>query len=256
LPDTRSALVALRRSHERLSALVTPLRAEDLRGPSYASEWTIAQVLSHLGSGAEIGRVVLDAAVAGGPAPGMETYTAIWDLWNAKTPAAQVADALPADQALVAAYEALDDDQLKNVRAAIGPMNLDAAGVIRLRLAEHVAHTWDIAVALDPTATIDDAPMAELIDGLGMLAGLIGKPVDSPLHLHVHTTGPDRDFALDLTDVVSLSGWDGKPRQARLTLPAEALFRLVYGRLDPAHTPPIQADGVDVDSLRAAFPGF
>jgi hypothetical protein len=40
--------------------------------------------------------------------------------------------------------------------------------------------------------------------------------------------------------------------------PAEALFRLVYGRLDPAHTPPLQLDapGVAPDDLRAVLPGF
>jgi len=41
-----------------------------------------------------------------------------------------------------------------------------------------------------------------------------------------------------------------------LRLPAEALVRLVYGRLDPAHTPALEARGVDVDELRRIFPGF
>jgi hypothetical protein len=41
-----------------------------------------------------------------------------------------------------------------------------------------------------------------------------------------------------------------------LTLPGEAFVRLIYGRLDADHTPaPIDAEGVDLDDLRAAFPG-
>ena len=41
------------------------------------------------------------------------------------------------------------------------------------------------------------------------------------------------------------------------TLPAEAFVRLVYGRLDPDHTPSsVSADGVDLDLLRSAFPGL
>ncbi len=40
-----------------------------------------------------------------------------------------------------------------------------------------------------------------------------------------------------------------------MTLPAEAFVRLVYGRLDAAHTPPVDTDGVSLDDLRAAFPG-
>jgi uncharacterized protein (TIGR03083 family) len=254
--DARAAIAAARHSHEQLRALVDPLGGEALRGPSYASEWTIAQVLSHLGSGADIGRVVLDATVAGQPAPGMDTYTGIWDAWNAKTPDAQAADALLADRALIEAYDALDDGQLATVRIVAGPMDLDAAGAIRLRLAEHAVHTWDIAVALDPAATVDAVAVGQIVDGLGMLAGFVGKPIGAPARIHVHTTGPDRDLALDLGDAVSLTGWDGTPRPARLTLPAEAFVRLVYGRLDPAHTPPVQADGVRLEDLRAAFPGF
>jgi hypothetical protein len=39
-------------------------------------------------------------------------------------------------------------------------------------------------------------------------------------------------------------------------LPAEAFVRLVYGRLDPDHTPPLTSRQVDLDRLRRAFPGF
>ncbi len=41
-----------------------------------------------------------------------------------------------------------------------------------------------------------------------------------------------------------------------LRLPAEALVRLVYGRLDPAHPPPVETSQVDLDELRQIFPGF
>ena len=41
-----------------------------------------------------------------------------------------------------------------------------------------------------------------------------------------------------------------------LSLPAEAFIRLVYGRLDPDHTPAsVDARGVDLDLLRRTFPG-
>jgi hypothetical protein len=39
-------------------------------------------------------------------------------------------------------------------------------------------------------------------------------------------------------------------------MPAEAFIRLLYGRLDPAHTPPVESTGVDLDELRQLFPGF
>jgi len=39
-----------------------------------------------------------------------------------------------------------------------------------------------------------------------------------------------------------------------LELPAEAFVRLVYGRLDPDHTPRVDGD-FDLESLRHVFPG-
>ena len=51
--------------------------------------------------------------------------------------------------------------------------------------------------------------------------------------------------------------WDaGEPGQAPdLELPAEAFSRLVYGRLDPDHTPAFTGDAALLDTLRAVFPG-
>jgi hypothetical protein len=40
-----------------------------------------------------------------------------------------------------------------------------------------------------------------------------------------------------------------------LELPAEALVRLVYGRLDPEHTPAVNVGEAELDELRRAFPG-
>jgi hypothetical protein len=48
-----------------LRAIVEPLGEDRLQQPSYASEWSIAQVLSHLGSGAEIFMMFLDAGLSG-----------------------------------------------------------------------------------------------------------------------------------------------------------------------------------------------
>jgi hypothetical protein len=41
-------------------------------------------------------------------------------------------------------------------------------------------------------------------------------------------------------------------------LPAEALLRLVYGRLDPGHTPPVEVSGDAglLDRAREVFPGL
>ena len=61
---------ALRHSHDRLRASVQSLGSDQLAQRSYPSEWTIAQVLSHLGSQAEIFGLILQAGLAGQEPPG------------------------------------------------------------------------------------------------------------------------------------------------------------------------------------------
>jgi hypothetical protein len=47
----------------------------------------------------------------------------------------------------------------------------------------------------------------------------------------------------------------GRDGAADLELPAEALVRLVYGRLDPGHTPPFAGSPELLEELRRVFPG-
>src|SRR5260221_808826 len=102
---------ALRHSHGRLRAAVEPLSPDQLEQRSYASEWSIAQVLSHLGSQAEIFGLFLDAGLTGQDPPGREQFEPIWDSWNGKSPQAQASDALRPDQAPLGRFESLDADQ-------------------------------------------------------------------------------------------------------------------------------------------------
>ena len=52
MTDPTPFMHALRASHDRLTRIAVSLDSDDLRKRSYAKEWTIADVLSHLGSGA------------------------------------------------------------------------------------------------------------------------------------------------------------------------------------------------------------
>jgi hypothetical protein len=60
----RAPIAALRQSHDHLARLAAGIDAAAARGPSYASEWNIGQVASHLGSGAAISLTWLEAALA------------------------------------------------------------------------------------------------------------------------------------------------------------------------------------------------
>ena len=72
----------------------------------------------------------------------------------------------------------------------------------------------------------------------------------------VETTEPARRFVLTLDPVSLEAAGDTTAETAALTLPAASLVRLVYGRLDPAHTPDQIQGSEHLDVLRTAFPGF
>jgi uncharacterized protein (TIGR03083 family) len=247
---------ALRHSHDTLQAVAGPLDADQLRRQSYDSEWSIAQVLSHIGSQSEIFGLSLDAGLSGQDPPGMEAFGPIWERWDSKSPQDQAADALHVDEALTARLESLDDDERESFRLSMFGMDLDIAAFARMRLGEHAVHTWDVAVALDPAATLAPDAVGLLVDTLGQLVARAGKPGGPQRRLHVSTSSPVRHFTLETGEKVTLTPSEYTEGLPELALPAEALIRLVYGRLDPAHTPPVETRRADLDGLRQVFPGF
>ena len=256
--DPAPFIQALRHSHHSLRALVEPLTDGQLEHRSYCPDWSIAQVLSHLGSQAEIFGLWLDAGLTGQDLPGQDTFRPIWDGWNTRVPRAQAADSLEANEALIQRFESLDAGQQERFHLELFGMDLDTTGLARMRLSEHAIHSWDVAAALDPAARVAPDAVGLIVDTLGPLAARSGKPAGTKLRLHVSASDPQRDFTLESGDTVTLapSAPGEDPGLPDLQLPAEALVRLVYGRLDPAHTPPVETRGVDLDELRRLFPGF
>ena len=258
-------IAALRGSQRRLASLVGTLSPEQLRGQSYDTEWSIAQVLSHLGSQAEIAQAGLAAALSGGEPPAPEDFRRIWAEWDARDPDEQAARSLAEDARHVASLDQLSDQQLDGIHAQMFGMEFDAAGLVALRLAEHAVHSWDVAVSFDPSATVAADCVALLVDRVAWTAARAGKFPGEHARVSIHTTDPDREFLLEVADPVSLTAvmpgsHSGDPagQTARIEMPAEALLRLVYGRLDPDHTPPVKviSGQVSLDLLRRTFPGF
>src|SRR5450631_1119595 len=103
-----TVLPALRSSHARLAAVAGPLTADEVTDASYCDEWTTAQVLSHLGSGAEIFGMLLDAGLRGEDTPGPDQYQEIWSRWNGKSPQDQTRDGIAADGAFLDRLGGLD----------------------------------------------------------------------------------------------------------------------------------------------------
>lgn len=256
--DPQKWLDALRASHDRLRTLADQLDSERLRQPSYAADWSMAQVLSHLGSQAEIFDKFLDSVLAGSDPPGSELFGPIWQRWDGKTPEDQASEAVAANTAFVARVESMDDGDRGRVRLSFFGRDLDLAGLLQMRLSEHALHTWDIAVAIDDKAQVSPDAVDLIIDTLNPLVQRTGRSFGGPAVVELRTTEPDRRFRLegDADKLTLADGGGPDPASAVLTLPAEALIRLVYGRLDPAHTPAVHAEGVELDDLRKAFPGF
>ena len=94
-----------------------------------------------------------------------------------------------------------------------------------------------------------------MVDNLALIARFSGRPDGEERTVAVRTTDPERALALRLSaDGVELTAGDAG-QEPELTLPAEAFSRLVYGRLDPGHTPAFTGDAALLDALRAVFPG-
>ena len=241
-------------SVDHLGQVVADLDETQYTAQAYPSEWNVAQVMSHIGSGAVISRHAIDATANGAEVPDGFNQS-VWDEWNAKTPAAQVADALVADRAVLERLAELSDDQRAAARFSIGPMSLDLAGFLGMRVNEHALHTWDVEVVANPTATVPSDAAAIIVGTLPLIAGFSARPDGTEREITIHTTDPEHDFVLRIgAERVALEP-AGATDGATLTLPAEALARLVYGRLDAAHTPAGLDESV-LATLRPTFPGF
>ena len=101
---------------------------------------------------------------------------------------------------------------------------------------------------------------SEILDVLSLpaIVGWAGKPSEEQTSVEVRTTSPELAFRLDLgPSGATLTPSLDDTAAPSLTPPTEALVRLVYGRLDPEHPPAsVSAEGVDLDLLRAVFPGL
>lgn len=247
-------LAPLAASVLRLRELVRSLGVDQLESASYDPGWTIADVLSHLGSGAVLMEHRLEAALAGVPFQD-EVAQPVWDEWNAKSPRAKADDALAEDERLGKAFDAVGDPDRRRIEIQFGPVSMSFETAVALRLNEHALHTWDIEVMADSAAGLPADAAAVIIDNLGLVARFASKPTGDEREIRVRTRNPVRHFTVRLTPEAAelLEGDAGA--EPDLELPAESFCRLVYGRLDPDHSPAVPANGEVLDLLRRVFPG-
>jgi uncharacterized protein (TIGR03083 family) len=255
-------IAALRSGFDDLAAYAAALSEKDLTAPSGASEWNVAQVLSHLGSGAEIHQAAVERARARAGSPPDGFNQTVWARFDAMGPVEQRDAFLAANRSLIEVYEALTPDERRDLRIDLGflpaPIGVGEAG--RMRLNEFALHSWDAKAGADPATTVPADAVPLLFDATAGLLGWIAKPDTlggKSASLAVVTSDPAREFGLELGEKVALTD---KPAAAdgTLRIPAEAWLRLITGRLAPKYTPDgVEIDGpLSLDDLRNVFPGF
>jgi uncharacterized protein (TIGR03083 family) len=252
-------LAALNTSSERLSKTVHDLSDDALAQPSFAGDWSIAQVLSHLGSAAEICTVLVRRGIDGDTtAPTADDARPVWQRWDALSGPAQREAWFEADHRHRELLASLDAQQRETIRIPYFAGLLSVAEYAGYRLSEQSVHAWDIEVAVDTSATIPMPEVELLWDRLDLVATRF-RNADvlerlAPRQLAVELTG--RTLGLDLGTELHLR--DDAPTDPAATVagPAEAVLRLVYGRSRPEDGISVTGDiSLDVD-LRRLFPGF
>ncbi|WP_139983033.1 maleylpyruvate isomerase family mycothiol-dependent enzyme [Nocardioides litoris] len=250
---------SLRHHHDLLAELVGTLDEQALAAPSGSTEWQVHDVLSHLGSGAEImlGPV---AAAAAHTEPEPAANEAVWERWNATDPAGQATAFVEHDARLVEALEGLDGEQRETLPVDLGSLPAPVPLVVAagMRLNEVALHTWDVLVAFEPGAPLD-------ADAAEVLLELYTGPLSMLLHwggkadrLEERTVVALEGHGLAIDEDVSLVAEPPVAPTATFTGPVEAAVRLFGGRLPAAYTPEEVAvhGNVTLEQLRDVFPGY
>ncbi|MCI2420871.1 maleylpyruvate isomerase family mycothiol-dependent enzyme [Saccharopolyspora sp. K220] len=250
-------LAALHASSQRLAELVADLTDDQLATPSYASGWSIAQVLSHLGSAAEIGTLLVQRGIDGDPTgPAKRDTTPVWQRWDAMSGAEQREAWRAADAKHLAL---LDSADIATVQIPYFAGQLSVAVYAGYRLSEQSLHGWDVEVALDPSATVPAAEVELLWQRLDRVATRFRDAETlarlKPGQVALQLSEPRRTLCLDLGGELHIVPCEPGDPTATVWGTAEAVLRLVYGR-NRVEDGVTAVGAVTVDDLRSLFPGF
>jgi uncharacterized protein (TIGR03083 family) len=225
------------------AAIAATMRDKDERGwdaPSWCEGWSLLDVVSHLTEGTERFYLQTRAALDGQPVPefSMDERNARRAKVKALPKAAMLAELERRNETFFADLEGRDDAALARPAVPLGPgRTLSGAQVAELRLNELLLHHWDLLAPSQPDATLSPA-------GAGLVA-------DYVLGNAARMAKPDALQGLDATFLCDTSGSGGGPvtitcrdgkadvargaagrADATLRLPAEALLRFLWGRVD------------------------
>ena len=251
---------ALHASSRRLRERTEDLAEEQLSAPSMADGWSVAQVLSHLGSAGEICTALLRRGLDGDLTPPSSADTApVWERWNALSGLEQRAAWQEADATHLAVLDGLSAAQRDTVRVPYFSGALSIEVYAGSRLSEQSVHTWDVEAALDPAAVIPDEELALLWKRIDLVASRFhdGSTLARlrPAQLAIELRDPDLRLVLELGEELHVRPGEPSAGAGTLSGPAEAVLRIVYGRSRP--TDDVRTTGpVGIVDLRSLFPGY
>jgi len=252
----------LSESVERLRALIETADDATLSAQSACADWSVAQVLAHLGAGAEIALAGLIAGLDGSDEPvAGESMQTIWDTYDALDDRAALERAIAADRSLVEAFAQLTDAQLADVRVPFftGPIPVEIFAAFRL--SEHAVHTWDIETANQPEGELEPTAAATILDNVVMaLFARLAQPLEiAASTVSVQLVDSGRELTMRLGEPVGLTARSANDAcDGAMTTTTAAFVRLIYGRSGPGIGPSsTQVTGpVTMETIRTAFPGF
>lgn len=250
---------ALRESNAHLAEFLGTPDGVDVASATYCPGWSVAHLLRHFGSGAEIGLLNLRGALSADEPPPRSLYGEIIAAWASKPEERLAQEALARNDLYVDTLDALDDDSLDALRVRLRGRDLDVAAFVGRRLFEHALHTWDIEVMRNPLAVLTPEAATLLVDrviaNLDMLSGGRGT-VSPPVRVGVSIEDSGKAFILEAgPEAVNLEA--AGLELASLRSSAEAFVRLLSGRLDVNHTPASLIASPDevLEQLRGIFAG-
>ncbi|MET8332040.1 maleylpyruvate isomerase N-terminal domain-containing protein [Streptomyces sp. NPDC005181] len=260
IADTDTWLAGLHASSARLQRYVSRLSEQDLSQQSFADNWSIGQVLSHLGSAAEISTMLVERGIAGdATGPVRHELLPVWKRWNALSAPHQ----REAWQEAAARHLRLLDSLSAADRASVKVPYF--AGLLSIpvyagyRLSEQSVHAWDIEVALDPAAAIPAEEVGLLWERLDLVATRFRDHEAlsrlSPGQLLVELTDQDRTLCLNLAAELHILPCEPADPTGSVSGPAEAVLRLIYCRNRPPQDS-VVAGAATLEDVRSLFPGF
>ncbi|MEV6897053.1 maleylpyruvate isomerase N-terminal domain-containing protein [Amycolatopsis sp. NPDC051372] len=249
---TNNWLAALDSTSVGLGKIVQELPEEKLALPAFGRPggWSVGQVLSHLGSAAEICTTLVRRGAEGDLTPPTgDDAKPVWAKWDAMAGPEQRESWFEADRT--------HRDLLATVGESItipyfaGPLSLsEYAGY---RLSEQALHGWDIEVVLDREATVRESEL--LWQRIDLIVSRF-HDADARKRLAPRTVTV-ADGRLEITESeLHFTGTKAENRgEAQLTGGREAVLRLFYGRNRPEDDLQTAGD-TTLDDLRQLFSGF